>query len=148
MFARHIRMMGVLYLLADALAAPVSIWVAYAIRTRLHMARALYPPVYYVWMAPVAAGIVVSVGLALGIYREIREEELRRAIGDPLKLAFLSTILLFAFVSALQAEYVSRLLLALYGAVDLAMMIGFRLVGRRLGGSIRRTFAGFRHFLL
>jgi exopolysaccharide biosynthesis polyprenyl glycosylphosphotransferase len=148
MFARHNRMIGVFYLLADSVLALASFWAAYALRAHLPMARGLYPPVYYLWIGPVAMGIWAGVGLTTGIYRDIREEELRRAFADPLKVAFLSTTLLFAFVSALQAEYVSRLLLALYGSIDLTAMVLFRLVAGRLSGSLRRSLSGVRRFLL
>jgi exopolysaccharide biosynthesis polyprenyl glycosylphosphotransferase len=148
MFARHNRMISVLYVLADALLALASFATAHAVRAHLHGARPLYPAVYYLWIVPVVVGIWVGVGLVFGIYREIREEELRRAFRDPLKVAFTSTVLLFAFISASKAEYISRLLLVFYAAFDFAGMVLFRLLARRFGGAIRRTLAGFRHFLL
>lgn len=148
MFARHNRMIGVLYLLADALLAFASFWVAHWIRSRVVTPRPLYPLSYYLWIVPLAVGIWIGVGLAVGIYREIREEELRRALADPIKVGLVSTTLLFAVTFAFKLEYISRLLLGFYAAADLVAMILFRLLARRLGEPLRRAFAGFRHFLV
>ena len=73
MFARHNRMIGALYLLADLLLALLSFWVAYAVRARLVSLRPLYPVSFYPGLIPLAVGIWIGVGVAAGIYREIRE---------------------------------------------------------------------------
>src|SRR5712692_1756485 len=137
MFARHNRMIGVLYMLADAALAFASFWLAHTIRAHLHVARPLYPAYYYLWIVPVAVGLWIGVGAATGIYREVHEEDLRRAFLDPLKAGFISTILLFALTFAFKAEYISRLLLGLYAAVDLAAMTLVRLVARQWAGTLR-----------
>lgn len=148
MFSRHNRMIGVLYMLADALLAFASFWLAHRIRSHLVVLRPLYPAYFYIWIVPVAIGIWSGVGLVLGIYRDIQEEDLRRAFSDPIKVGFVSTTLLFTLTFAFQLEYISRSLLGLYVLLDLVAMILFRLLARRLGGALRRRFAGFRHFLL
>lgn len=148
MFSRHNRMIAALYLVADAALALVSFWVAHAVRAGLHTARPLYPAYYYLWIVPVALGIWIGVGLAAGIYREIREEKLARAFLDPLKVGVIATTLLFALTFALKVEYISRLLLGFYAAIDLAAMILFRLAARRLSGTLRAALAGYRNFLL
>src|ERR1043166_5893101 len=104
MFARHNRMISVLYVVMDALLALASFGAAHAARAHLPGLRGLYPAVYFLWIVPVVVMIWTGAGLALGIYREIREEDLRRAFLDPLKVAFISTILLFALISAFKAE--------------------------------------------
>ena len=148
MFSRHDRIIGALYLVADALLALGSFWLAHWVRAHLVTPRPLYPAFYYLWIVPVTIGIWAGVGLALGIYREIREEELRRAWADPIKVGFVSTTLLFALVFAFRLEYISRLLLGFYAAIDLVLMVLLRLVTRRLSEPLRRTFGGFRYFLL
>jgi exopolysaccharide biosynthesis polyprenyl glycosylphosphotransferase len=148
MFSRHNRLIGGLYLVVDALLALASFWLAHWVRVHVISPRPLYPVFYYLWIVPVTMGIWIGVGLTLGIYREIREEELRRAFLDPLKVGFASAALLFAFIFALKLEYISRLLLGFYVVADLAAMIVFRLVARRLSAPLRRTFGGLRHFLL
>jgi exopolysaccharide biosynthesis polyprenyl glycosylphosphotransferase len=148
MFARHNRMIGALYLVADVFLALASFWAAYEIRSHLVTPRPLYPLSLYPWIVPVALGIWVGVGLAAGIYREVREEELRRAFLDPLKVGLISTTLLFAVTFAFKLEIISRLLLGLYAAMDLVAMVVFRLVGRRWAGPLRRSVAGLRSFLL
>jgi exopolysaccharide biosynthesis polyprenyl glycosylphosphotransferase len=148
MFARHNRMIGVLYLFADLLLALVSFWVAYAVRARLASLRPLYPVSFYPGIIPLAAGIWIGVGVAAGIYREIREEELRRAFAEPLKVGLISTTLLFALTFAFIFEIISRLLLGIYAALDLVAMTSFRLAARRYAGPLRRAVAGFRNFLL
>jgi exopolysaccharide biosynthesis polyprenyl glycosylphosphotransferase len=142
MFSRHDRIVGRLYLAADALLALASFGLAYALRAYLISPRPLYPFSYYLWIIPVSVGIWIGVGLALGIYGEVREEELRRAFADPIKVGFIATTLLFALTFAFKLEYVSRLLLGFYAAADLLLMILFRLAARRL------SVGGFRHVLL
>jgi exopolysaccharide biosynthesis polyprenyl glycosylphosphotransferase len=148
MLARHNRMMGAFYLCADLVLALGSFWLAHAIRSRLSTIRPLYPLAYYPWIVPLAIAIWIGVGLTAGIYREIREEELRRAFADPLKVAVVSTSLLFAFTFAFKLEIISRLLLGLYALLDLLAMVLFRLVARRFAGPLRRSLAGLRSFLL
>ena len=148
MFSRHNRVMGLLYLTVDALLALASFGLAYGIRLHYVTPRPLFPLSYYFWILPLSVGLWVGVGIVTGLYREIREEELRRAFLDPLKVAFIATTLLLAFISALKFEYISRLLIALYAGLDLAAMVLFRLVGRWVSEPLRRAFAGIRHFLL
>jgi FlaA1/EpsC-like NDP-sugar epimerase len=148
MFARHNRMIGAVYLLADLVLALLSFWLAHAVRSRLLSPQPLYPISHYPWIVPLALGIWLVVGLVAGIYREIREEELRRAFTDPLKVGVVSTTLLFAVTFAFKLEIVSRLLLGLYAAMDLVAMTLFRLLARRAAGLLRRSLAGIRNFLL
>jgi len=148
MFSRHNRVMGLLYLTVDALLALASFGLAYEIRLHYATPSPLYPVSHYLWILPLSVGLWVSVGIVTGIYREIREEELRRAFFDPFKVAFIATTLLLAFLSALKFEYISRLLIALYAGMDVGAMIAFRLVGRWLSEPLRRAFAGIRYFLL
>ncbi len=148
MFSRHNRMIGALYMLTDAALALGSFWVAHFIRSHLTTLRPLYPAYYYIWIVPLTVGLWTVVGLAAGIYGEIQEEELWRAFLDPLKVGAVSTTLLFALASVFKVGYVSRLLLGLFAAIDLAAMTAFRLLARRLGGTLRRWFGNVRHFLL
>jgi exopolysaccharide biosynthesis polyprenyl glycosylphosphotransferase len=148
MFSRHNRLIGALYLAVDALLALASFALARRIRADLIVPSPLYPVSHYSWIVPLAVGLWVAVGLVLGIYREIREEELARAFRDPLQVALLSTVLLFAVTFAFKLEYISRLLLGLYSVLDLILMIGWRLAGRALSGPLRRSLAGVRHFLI
>jgi len=148
MFARHNRMIGVLYLCADLLLALGSFWLACEIRSRLTTLRPLYPLSNYPWIVPLAVGIWVLVGLALGVYGEIREEEPQRVFADPLKVGLISTTLLFAITFAFRLDIISRLLLGFYAALDLMAMTAFRLFARRFAGPLRRSVAGFRNFLL
>ncbi len=141
-------MIGVLYLLADAVLALASFGLAYEIRSRLVTPRPLYPPSHYLWIVPLAVGLWIFVGLASGIYREIQEEDLRRAFVDPAKVGFTATTLLFAITFAFKLEYISRLLLGFYAALDLGAMILFRLVAWQLGTPLWRAFGGYRHFLV
>jgi exopolysaccharide biosynthesis polyprenyl glycosylphosphotransferase len=148
MFARHDRLIGAFYLLADFLLALASFWWAHQIRSHLITPRPLYPLANYFWIVPLAVAIWLLVGLVAGIYREIREEELPRAFRDPLKVAIISTTLLFAVTFAFKLEIISRLLLGLYAVADLVAMTLFRLVAREFAGPLRRVLAGFHHFLL
>jgi exopolysaccharide biosynthesis polyprenyl glycosylphosphotransferase len=148
MVSRHNRVIGLFYLAADGLLAVASFALAHWIRSYLVTPRPLYPLSYYLWIVPLAIGLWMSVGIMAGIYHEIREEELRRAFADPIKVGFIATTLLFAFTSALKLIYISRLLLGFYAAIDLVAMIAFRLLGRRLSEPLRQTFAGLHYFLL
>jgi exopolysaccharide biosynthesis polyprenyl glycosylphosphotransferase len=148
MFSRHRQMMGVLYLLADAVLSVASFALAYWVRARFINAHPLYPDPNYLWIIPTAIFLWIAVGLLTGSYRDIQEENLRRAFWDPLKAAFFGTVLLFATVFAFKLAFISRLLLAFYAVISLLAMIAFRLAARRLGDPLRRTFGGYREFLL
>ncbi|MGD0694118.1 MAG: sugar transferase [Terriglobia bacterium] len=148
MFSRHNRVMGLFYLAADALLALASFALAYWVRGQAHGLRPLFPVSDYPGIIALVVGLWIGVGMVIGIYREIREEELRRAFLDPIKVGFVATVLLFALISALKIEYISRLLLGFYAAIDLVVMILFRLAARRMGERLRQTFAGLRYFLL
>lgn len=141
-------MMGVLYLLADATAALISFALAEWVRAELITPRPLYPVSNYFWIIPLVVAIWIGVGLTTGIYREIQEEKLLRVFWDPVKVAFLGTALLFAVTFAFKLQFISRLLLGLYAFIDLLAMVLFRLAARRLGDPLRRTFGGYREFLV
>jgi exopolysaccharide biosynthesis polyprenyl glycosylphosphotransferase len=148
MFSRHNRMVGVLYMLADACLAFVSFGIAHWIRAHLAMLPPLFTVALYFWIVPLGVGITVIVGLLSGIYREIREEQFSRVFFDPLRVVLVATTLLFAVTSALKLEYISRFMLGLYALVDLLAMIVFRLAAQHWAGRLRRSLAGIRHFLL
>jgi exopolysaccharide biosynthesis polyprenyl glycosylphosphotransferase len=142
MFARHKRILGALYLAGDALAALASFGLAAVIRSNVITPRPLYPVANYLWIVPATVGIWLGVGLALGIYRDIRDEEFSRLFLDPIKVALVATTLLFAITFAFKLVYISRLLLGFYALSDFVLMVLFRLVARRL------SVGEFRHFLL
>lgn len=148
MFSRHNRVFGAFYLFADVVLALLSFWVAWQIRAHGIIPRPLYSLSNYPWVIPLCLGIWIAVGLLAGIYREIKEEDLRRAFGDPLKVGIISTVLLFAATFAIKFQYLSRLLLVLYAATDLVAMTVFRLVARRFSGPLRRSLGGVRNILL
>jgi exopolysaccharide biosynthesis polyprenyl glycosylphosphotransferase len=148
MFSRHNRMIGAFYLCADVLLALISFWLAWEIRSYLITPRPLYSLSNYPWVVPLAVGIWIVVGLVAGIYREINEEDLRRAFLDPLKAACGAMVLLFAATYAIKFQYLSRLLLVLFSATDLLATILFRLLARSFAGPLRRSLAGLRSFLL
>jgi exopolysaccharide biosynthesis polyprenyl glycosylphosphotransferase len=148
MFSRHNRILGALYLTVDALLALASFALAYWIRSALIAPSPLYALSHYLGILPLGVGLWAGAGLLLGIYREIREEELSRAFRDPIQVGLLATTVLFAMTFAFKLEYISRLLLGFYAALDLVLMIAWRLVGRALSGPLRRSLAELRHFLL
>jgi exopolysaccharide biosynthesis polyprenyl glycosylphosphotransferase len=148
MFSRYNRMMGAFYLCTDTLLALLSFWLAWQVRSLRIIPRPLYSPSHYPWIVPLAVGIWIAAGLLAGIYGEIKEEELHRVFTDPLKVAFMATVLLFAVTFAIKFEYLSRLLLVFYAAIDLLAMTLSRLLARRFTGPLRRSLAGLRSFLL
>ncbi|MGO8786637.1 MAG: sugar transferase [Terriglobia bacterium] len=148
MFARNNRLMGIIFLLGDVLLALASLGLAQEIRSHLASLRPLYSLSNYPGIVPLAVVIVAGVGVLAGIYREVHEEDLRRAFADPLKVALASTIILFAATFALQLEFVSRLLLGIYAVMDFLLMVIFRLAAWRFAAALRRSVAGFRNFLL
>ncbi len=148
MFSRHNRMMGALYLLADTLLSLVSFALARWVRSDWVSPRPLYPLAYYFWIVPLAVSLWIAVGLLAGIYRDIQEEDLRRAYTDPLEVFFIATTLLFAITYAFKLIFISRLLMGFYAVLNLAAMVLFRLIARRLGDPLRHAFGGYREFLL
>jgi exopolysaccharide biosynthesis polyprenyl glycosylphosphotransferase len=141
-------MVGALYLAADALLALASFALAHWIRSDFLSPRPLFPVSHYAWLVSLLVGLWALTGLALGIYREVREEEIRRAVFDPAKVAFVATTLLFAFTFALKLDYLSRLLLGLFAAIQFVAMTAFRLVARSFGEPLRGAFGAYRHFLI
>jgi exopolysaccharide biosynthesis polyprenyl glycosylphosphotransferase len=148
MFARHNRLVGIVFLASDALLALASLGLAHEIRSHLVSLRPLYSLSNFPGIVLLAVVIVVGVGVLTGIYREVHEEDLRRVFADPLKVALASTVLLFAATFALNLEFVSRLLLGIYALLDFLSMVVFRVVVWRFAATLRRSVAGFRNFLL
>ena len=148
MFARHNRLIGLLYLFADFLLVLASFGLACALRAHLPGARQFFPISNYPWIVPLIVALWIGTGLVAGIYREVHEEDLRRAFADPLKVGLAATILLFAVISVIKFEYISRLLLGIYASIDFLMMICFRLVARSFAAPLRRSVSGLRTFLL
>jgi len=148
MFTRHNRVMGIYYAGADLLLALVSFGLAYELRGHLTAIRPLFPLVNYPGVLALAIALWMGMGVLAGIYREVREEDLRRIFLDPFKVGFASIIVLFAVIFALNLYYVSRLLLGFYALIDFLLMITFRLVARHFAAPLRRSVAGFRNFLI
>ena len=148
MFARHNRLIGLIYLFADLLLVFASFGLAHALRAHLPGTRQFFPVSNYPWVVPLIVALWIGAGAAAGIYREVHEEELRRASTDPLKVGIAATVLLFAVISVVKFEFISRLLLGIYALIDLLFMIGFRLVARAFAAPLRRSVAGLRTFLL
>lgn len=148
MFARHNRLIGIIFLLGDVLVALASLGLAHEIRSHLESLRPLFSVANFPGFIPLAAVTAAGVGLSMGIYREVHLEDVRRAFTDPLKVAPISGILLFAVTFALKLEFVSRLLLGIYVVVDFLLMVMFRLVAWRFAEPLRRSAGGFRNFLV
>jgi exopolysaccharide biosynthesis polyprenyl glycosylphosphotransferase len=148
MFARHNRLIGLLYLCVDFLLVLASFGLAHALRAHLPGARRFFPITHYPWVVPVIVALWIAAGMVAGIYREVNEEDLRRAFADPLKVGLAATVLLLAIITVIKFEYISRLLLGIYALIDLLMMICFRLVARAFAAPLRRSVSGLRTFLL
>ncbi|MGH9451964.1 MAG: sugar transferase [Terriglobia bacterium] len=146
MFSRHNRMMGVFYALVDALLAIASFWAAHLIRANLSSLRPLYPVVFYLWILPVVVVLWIGAGWATGVYRDVHMVGLRRALFDPVKVAFCAMLLLFAATSIFKVDYISRALLGIYAAIEFFLMIAFRLAA--YWGKLGASVAGHRNFLL
>lgn len=148
MFSRHNRMRGVLYAVSDGCLALLSFWLAHRIRVGIAGMRPLYPVSYYAWIVPLVVALWLCVGWATGLYRAIDEQDLRRMVISPLKVAVLASLLLFAFIFITKFEYISRSLLALYAAADLLLMVLYRLAASTLLVNLRASAGSYRHFLL
>jgi len=148
MFARHNRLIGLIYLFADFLLVLASFGLAHVLRAHLPEARQFFPISNYPWIVPLIVALWIGTGIVAGIYREVHEEDLRRAFADPLKVGLAATVLLFAVISVVKFEYISRLLLGIFALIDLLMMISFRLAARAFAAPLRRSVSGLRTFLL
>ena len=148
MFARHNRLIGLIYLFADFILVLASFGLAHALRAHFPKAREFFPISNYPWILPLIVGLWVGAGLVAGIYREVHEENLRRVFSDPLKVGLAASVLLFAIISVVKFQFISRLLLGIYTLIDLLMMICFRLVARAFAAPLRRSVSGLRTFLL
>jgi exopolysaccharide biosynthesis polyprenyl glycosylphosphotransferase len=148
MFARHIRLMGIIFLVSDVVLALSSLGLAHLIRAHLSSLRPFYSLSNYPGIVPLTAVIVAGIGAVSGVYREVHEEDLARAFIDPIKIALFSTIVLFAATFALELVFVSRLLLGIFAVLDFIVMVVFRLLVRRFAGTLRRSAGSYRNFLL
>ncbi|HEV2425334.1 MAG TPA: sugar transferase [Terriglobia bacterium] len=149
MFSRHNRMIAALYVLGDALMVLGSCLLAYYARSHFFPhARVFYTGRFYLWLMPAALLIWILTGLAAGIYREIREDDWRAVLWDPLKVNVVATLVLMAFTVAVKEEYISRLLIAIFCVTVLTAMIALRLLARHLGPGLRATFGNVRHVLV
>src|SRR5579883_608542 len=148
MFSRHNQMMGVLYALADGVLAVVSFGLAHSLRLSLVSLRPLYSVSYYFWIFPFVVALWLATGWATGLYRDVEEQDWRRALGGTLKVGVIATVVLFAFIFAFKVEFISRLLLIFYALIDFLLMALFRLAANRWGGRISASVAGFSQFLL
>src|SRR5579883_3425755 len=129
MFSRHNQMMGVLYALADGVLAVVSFGLAHSLRLSLVSLRPLYSVSYYFWIFPFVVALWLATGWATGLYRDVEEQDWRRALGGTLKVGVIATVVLFAFIFAFKVEFISRLLLIFYALIDFLLMALFLLVG-------------------
>jgi len=132
MFARHNRLIGLIYLFTDFVLALASFGLAHVVRAHLPGTRQFFPISNYPWIVPLILALWIGAGIVAGIYREVQEEDLRRAFVDPLKVGLAATVVLLAVISVVKFEYISRLLLAIFGLIDVLAMICFRLP-QRLG---------------
>jgi lipopolysaccharide/colanic/teichoic acid biosynthesis glycosyltransferase len=148
-FSRHNRMIAALYLLGDALMVLASCSFAYYARSHFfpHL-RVFYTGRFYLWLMPAVLLIWICTGLAAGIYREIREDDWRSVLWDPLKVNVMATLILLAFTVAVKDEYVSRLLITLFSITVLAAMIALRLAARQFGPSLRAAFGNVQQLLV
>src|SRR5579875_538724 len=134
MFSRHNQMMGVLYALADGVLAVVSFGLAHSLRLSLVSLRPLYSVSYYFWIFPFVVALWLATGWATGLYRDVEEQDWRRALGGTLKVGVIATVVLFAFIFAFKVEFISRLLLIFYALIDFLLMALFRLAANRWWG--------------
>src|SRR5579885_1763906 len=111
MFSRHNQMMGVLYALADGVLAVVSFGLAHSLRLSLVSLRPLYSVSYYFWIFPFVVALWLATGWATGLYRDVEEQDWRRALGGTLEVGVSATVVLFAFIFAFNVEFFSQFLL-------------------------------------
>jgi exopolysaccharide biosynthesis polyprenyl glycosylphosphotransferase len=148
MFARHKRMVGVLYTATDGLVAILSFWLARQIRLAIVNVRPLYPVSYYLWIIPLVVALWLCVGWITGLYRDVEPENFRRTASAALKVTILASLLLFAFIFLSKFPYISRTLLAFYAVVDYLLMVLYRVVAGRVPGRLRASVRRLRHFLV
>jgi exopolysaccharide biosynthesis polyprenyl glycosylphosphotransferase len=149
MFSRQNRMIASFYVAGDAVLALASYWFAYSARAHFfpHL-REFWVTPFYLWIIPLIPVIWIGVGLSTGVYRDILEENWRFVFWNPVKVCVTCSLILAALTFAARVLYVSRLLMVLFIAADLAAMVLFRLFVRNFGGALRDTFGSKRNFLI
>lgn len=148
MFSRHRRMTDVLYFLGDFILAVVSFALAGWLRASMKTPLPLYPLANYPWIVPLVLGDWMVVGLVAGAYRRTFDLDFRRAFTDPAKVMVTATTILFAIIFAFELQFISRLLLGFFAAIDLAAMVLTRLAALLLESRVRRRFGRYRNILL
>ncbi len=148
MFARQDRMIGVFFALAEALLALASFVAAHILRAHWHGLRPLYPAIYYLWIVPLIPVIWVGTAWALGAYRDPAYQDMRRAVTITLKVGITATVLIFALIQIFKVQHVSRLLLLLFGFIQILAVLLFRWMAHRAGNRLGMALTGTRHYLL
>ena len=140
MFERHRKKAAVLFAAAEIVLLVVAFEAAYQLRVFLPLPREFYI------LTPVK-GLVLGFTLAVwlltgwwfGVYDRLYSQQLRAAVYDTVRQAFLTTLCVVAFQFLLKLD-ISRLFIGLFSSFSFVLLLFYRVSAGPLRGWIRRQF--------
>lgn len=140
MFERHRKKAAVLFAAAEIVLLIVAFEAAYRLRVFLPLPREFYI------LTPVK-GIVLGFTLTIwlltgwwfGVYDRLYTQQLRAALYDTVRQAFLTTLSLVAFQFILKLD-ISRVFIGLFSGFSFLLLLFYRITAWPLRGWIRRQF--------
>lgn len=133
----------------DIILTLASLAIAFSLRSGLP--PSIYPPVpleRYLMLPLLVIPIWSILLLYLELYQSRRTTPLWDEIFAVFKVVFLGCLLLYAALFALRAQHVSRLFVAMFGLVNLLLMLAFRILTRTAVRYFRRRNYNPRDLLL
>ncbi len=148
MFGRHKRKARFLFALADIILTALSFEAAYQIRVYLPLEHVFFMvvPVKALVLASALAAWV-GMGFLLRVYDRLDTAGPGAALGDLVRQVAAATLLLLAFLFVLKLD-ISRAFIALFAALNLVALAGYRVCARPLRGYLRAKFGGLSYFLI
>jgi len=153
MFEQRSKLLGLGCLAHDLALTAIAFLLAYWVRVGLLRTAypasfpAIYPLRHYV---PVILGLLVlwtMVGYILGIYRKVELRSALQIIADESKLVLTGMVLIIAGLYLFRAN-VSRSLVAIFGVLNVLLLIAGRLTLFYTKGTLRRILGRFHYVLI
>ena len=148
MFGRYKKKVILLFALADVILTTLSFEAAYELRVYMPLAHNFFmiaPVKALVLGAALAAG--VSMGFLLRVYEKLETGQPLAAVGDSIKQVAASLLLLVGFLFLLKLD-ISRVFIALFGALNLVALVAFRTSSRSVRGYLRKRFGVVSYHLI
>jgi exopolysaccharide biosynthesis polyprenyl glycosylphosphotransferase len=151
-FARRSQLFGLRCLAQDLVLTALALPVAYLLRARV--LRVIWPlgpiyPIQLYWPLLLAALLLwPTLGWALGGYRRLDPREKLKLVRDAIVLTTAGSTILVAGLYLLRGEYISRVLVVLFWAIDTVFLVTGRLLLFSAGAWVPHRMKHYRYFLI